>query len=222
MQLVIFDFCETLVNFQSADRFVDFIIEKEKYHKYKWLDAVDNFLTKTRILAVANKILPELNPSKRFKLLQVKGISNEKVSQYAEAFYEERVMPNIIVPIYELLKLHMKNGDYVLVISGGYAPYIKVFSERHNLKGFFATEMAHDTQNLTGLFSGKDCLYGQKVVLVEKYLNENSVDYTKSIVYSDSPSDLPLLKWADEGIVISKHKSQPWAAINGLKEIIHE
>ncbi len=222
MRLVVFDFCETLVNFQSADRFVDFIIEKEKYHKYRWIDFMKKIFTKTRILAVANKMFPNLNPSKRLKLLQIKGISNEKVTIYAHEFYEEHLLPNFIPPIYELLQSHLKNNDHVLVISGGYSPYIKLFSEKHHIKAYFATEMEHDMQKLTGRFSGKDCLYGQKVILLEKYLKENDVDYNKSIVYSDSPSDLPLLKWADEGIVISRKKSQSWAKINGLNEIIHD
>ena len=222
MQLVIFDFCETLVNFQSGDRFVDFIIEKENYRKYKWVDYLNKILSKTRVLAVVGKFSPELNPSKRMKLFQIKGISNEKVNQYAAEFYEQKIMPNLIAPIYELLQSHLKNGDHVLVSSGGYAPYIKIFSEKHGVKNYFATEMAHDAMQLTGKFFGKDCLYEQKVVLLENYLKQNQIGYSKSIVYSDSPSDLPLLKWADEGIVISKNKSQPWAANHGLKEIIHQ
>lgn len=222
MQLVIFDFCETLVSFQSADRFVDFIVEKEKYNKYKWVDSLGKFLTITRFLAVVNKFFPELNPSKRLKLLQIKGISNDKVEKYAAEFYEQNIMPNLIAPIYELLQQHIKNNDYVLVISGGYGPYIKLFSEKHSIKNYFATEMAFNANKLTGSFSGKDCLYGQKVILLENYLKENYIDYTKSIVYSDSSTDLPLLKWADEGVVISKNKSQSWAKANGLQEIIHD
>ena len=221
MQLVIFDFCETLVSFQSADSFVDYIIEKEKYRKYKWIHYLDKILSKFRVLAVVNKLFPELNPSKRLKLLQIKGISNGKISKYALAFYKEKVMDNLIPTLYEQLQLHLSNNDHVLIISGGYAPYLKIFAEQHQAKGYFATEMADDGKKLTGLFLGKDCLYGQKVVLLEKYLNAHHLVYSKSIVYSDSSSDLPLLEWADEGIVVSKNKSQSWAQRHKLKEIIH-
>src|SRR6187402_268924 len=148
MQLVIFDFCETLVNFQSGDRFVDFIIERENYRKYKWVDYLNKILVKTRALAVVRQFSPELNPSKRMKLFQIKGISNEKVEQYAREFYEQKVIPNLIAPIYELLQSHLKNGDHVLVSSGGYAPYIKIFSEKHGIKNYFATEMAQDRARL--------------------------------------------------------------------------
>jgi phosphoserine phosphatase len=59
------------------------------------------------------------------------------------------------------------------------------------------------------------------VYLLEKFINETNIIYSKSIVYSDSITDLPLLKWADEAVVISKSKSQLWANDFGFKEIIH-
>ena len=222
MQLVIFDFCETLVSFQSADRFVDYIIEKESYHKYKWLYWANRILSKARVLAVVSKFLPKLNPSKRLKLLQIKNMPIDKVEKYAFDFYEDHVMPNHIDPLYNLMKEHIRNGDHVMIISGGYSPYIKVFSDQHGIKGYFATEMAYNDQKLTGKFSGKDCLYGQKTILLEQYLKMNKIDYTNSIAYSDSISDLPLLQWADEAFVVSKQHSQSWAKKYGFNEIIHD
>jgi len=222
MQLVVFDFCETLVNFQSADRFVEYVIKNENYRKYRWLFHVNRILSKTRVLSVLGKFFPELNPSKRLKLLQVKGMSQEKIKKYAQEFYEDNVMPNLIHPLYELMQSHIKNGDYVLILSGGYSPYINVFSQKHQVKAFFATEIAFKAGKVTGKFEGKDCLYGQKTVLLQQYLQNNKINYTKKIAYSDSASDLPLLQWADEAFVISKRKSQPWAKQYGFKEIIHD
>lgn len=221
MNLVIFDFCETLVKFQTADTFVDYIIKKEKYYKFKWVAVFSKIATKLRILAVLNKLFPELNPSKRLKLFQIRAIEQDKINSYAKEFYEDQLLNNLIQPLYELMLKHIKQDDYVLIISGGYSPYIKVFSEHHNIKDYFATEMEQDNHKLTGFFHGKDCLYGQKVVLLEQYLNINQINFSKSIAYSDSISDLPLLLWANEGFVISKQHSQLWALKNNLKEIIH-
>jgi phosphoserine phosphatase len=128
-------------------------------------------------------------------------------------------MPNLIKPLYQLMQNPI-SGDHVLVISGGYAPYIKVFSEKHQIKAYFATEMALAAGKLTGKFAGKDCLYGQKTVLLEEYLKHNTINLPEN--YSDSSSDLPLLQWAGEAFVISRGQSQPWAKTYGFKEIIHE
>jgi HAD superfamily hydrolase (TIGR01490 family) len=221
MKLVIFDFCETLVNFQTADSFVDYIIDKENYNKFRWVKYLDKILIKTRIMTVVRKFFPELNPSKRLKLYQIKGISNDKINHYANEFYKEKLMTNLILPLYDLFLDHIKKGDYVLIISGGYSPYIKVFSENHKIKSYFATEIDKNQTKILGKFLGKDCLFQQKVVLLEKYLKENKIEYSESIAYSDSISDMPLLSWVNKAYVVSKGKTQSWAHKNGFEEIIH-
>ena len=221
MKLVIFDFCETLVNFQTADAFIDYIIEKEGYRKYHWIHKLDIFLTKNKLISLINKIAPEYNPSKRIKLYQIKNLEKEKVEKYAYLFFENKIKTNLIEPLYELFLSHIDNKDHVLIISGGYSPYIKLFAETHKINGFFATELAFSSKKFTGFFKGKDCLFKQKVVLLKKYLESNKINYTSSVAYSDSITDLPLLCWVDEPVVISKNKSQLWAVKYGFKEIIH-
>lgn len=221
MNLVIFDFCETLVHFQTADRFVDFVIEKEKYRKYRWLDFMSRLLYKFKIIVLVNKLWPKLNPMKRLKLMQIRGVSEGTIDYLAEEFYQSEIKPKLILPLYELLLKHREQNDFIIIISGGYAPYISLFTEQHQLNQYFATEIAFADQKVTGLFEGKDCLFDQKVVLLNQFVAENKLTFQKSIAYSDSISDLPLLQWADEAFVVSKNKSQPFAKQFGFKEIIH-
>jgi len=222
MNLVIFDFCETLVRFQTADRFVDFILQKENYRKHQWTNFVTRILYRLKIIMIFNKVLPKLNLSKRLKLFQIRGIKTAKIDALANEFYQQEVKPNLILPLYELLQQHSNQNDYVIIISGGYAPYIKIFTEQHHLKKYFATEIGITSDKITGFFSGKDCLYQQKVVLLNNFVKENNISFAKSIAYSDSISDLPLLQWADEAFVISNKHSQIWATTYGFKEIIHD
>ena len=76
----------------------------------------------------------------------------------------------------------------------------------YEIKGYFATEIDCSQTRISGRFFGKDCLFQQKVVLLDQYLLENKIEYSESIVYSDSSSDLPLLKWANTAFVVSKDK----------------
>jgi HAD superfamily hydrolase (TIGR01490 family) len=222
MNLVVFDFCETLVDFQTADRFIDFVIAKEKYRKYRSVDFVTRILSKIRVIAIFNKFYPKLNLSKRLKLFQIRGVENATIEVLARDFYDQELMTNLISPLYELLQHHIEQNDYVMIISGGYAPYIRFFTEQHNLKKYFATEIGISDGKVTGFFLGKDCLFEQKVILLNDFLTNSSILFAKSIAYSDSSSDLPLLQWADEGVVVSRHKPQPWAKTYGFKEIVHD
>lgn len=222
MNLVIFDFCETLIRFQTADRFVDFIIQKGNYRKYQWINFVSRILFRLKVITIINKLFPKFNPSKRLKLFQIRGINTATVHAFAEEYYLQEIMPNLILPVYKLMQQHINQNDYVMIISGGYSPYIKLFTEQHHLKKHFATEIEITPEKISGFFLGKDCLYEQKVILLNKFVRENNISFTKSIAYSDSISDLPLLQWADEAFVISNQHSQTWASTHGFKEIIHD
>jgi HAD superfamily phosphoserine phosphatase-like hydrolase len=219
-KLVVFDFCETLFNFQTADRFVDFVIEKENYKKYRFLNTVSDILTKLRLLAIVSKHFPKLNLSKRLKLYQIKGVSKTAIDALAIQYNNEILVHHKIRPLHELLLKHIDNKDHILIVSGGYAPYIKYFSEIYKLQYSFATEIEFHNNSATGMFFGKDCLFNQKVVLIQTYLIKNKISIEESIAYSDSITDLPLLRWADQSYVVSKVKSQKWAKENGFNEII--
>ncbi len=218
--LVIFDFCETLINFQTADQFIDFIIENESYNKYKWISNLDFFLRTSKLLSLFNKFNKDFNLSKRLKLAQLKGISKEIVDRNALKYYESKLIKNPIPDVYDKLKFHQDNNDVIVLISGGYLPYVKVFSENHNIDYYYATEFEYKNGLVTGNFLGKDCMNIQKIAVLEKCIKENNIDFNYSISYSDSITDLPLLKWTNEGYVISKDKTQNWSKENSLFEII--
>ncbi len=217
---VVFDFCETLITFQTADRFVDFIIECEGYNKYRGLRKLTTWMVKFKLLAIIAKLYPELNLSKRLKLYQIKGLSRDFIKKYAEKYYYEILIKNRIDVLSELLINHKKNGDHILIVSGGYAPYIKYFSELHGVNSYFATEIEFVDEKVSGKFLGKDCLYQQKVKLIDFYIKRNKIEFDESIAYSDSITDLPLLKWANSAYVVSKGQSQKWAKEYGFNEIV--
>ena len=115
---------------------------------------------------------------------------------------------------------HIKKGDHVIVVSGGYDIYINYFADDYNINYVCATQIKFKNQVCTGLFKGNDCMYKQKVNAVNQYIKQKNIQYNKSIFYTDSISDIALMKWVDKGIVISKNKSQSWAKHYGFKEII--
>ena len=113
-RIVVFDFCETLVDIQSADKFIDYVIEKENYRKYAFINTIIFLLTRSRALALINKFFPKLNLSKRLKLYQIKGMSSTIINAIAIRYYNEILVHHKIVSIHELLLRHIANKDHVL------------------------------------------------------------------------------------------------------------
>jgi HAD superfamily phosphoserine phosphatase-like hydrolase len=219
-RLVIFDFCETLFDLQTADKFIDFVIENVKYRKYNFLTVLTNLLVKLRVFLIISILFPGANLLKRLKLYQLRGISQTTIQTLAIRYYEEILVHRKISILHEVLRKHIVSQDHILVVSGGYSPYVKYFSEVYKIQHFFATEIEFHNCRATGKFNGSDCLNNQKVRLIEAYLKNYTLFFDETIAYSDSISDLPLLCWADQAYVVSKNISQKWSREYGFNEIV--
>lgn len=216
-KIALFDFCETLANFQTADPFVDYVRKNHPSKRMLFFDKLKLFHDRLRIFgAFEHLLLPQNSISKKIKLYQLKGFHKKELVLLAEQYYKNVVKPNLINEmINELLRL--KNEYKIYLVSGGYDLYLKYFVEDFGLDGYFSSKIGFIDDICTGRMEGEDCMYENKVKTLENSFNKAGCEI---IAYSDSKTDMPLLAWADEGIVVSKKHSQKWAKDNKLKEII--
>ncbi|MCM1150506.1 MAG: HAD-IB family hydrolase [Alistipes sp.] len=221
-KLVFFDFCETLISFQTADRYVDFCRERLRKTRMRLLQCVVSILTRLQLFWFLDRLLPGNTMRKRMILSQLKGLSYAELDRLAKAYYEQCLKPSIIPMMVMRLQKHVEAGDSVWIVSGGYDIYIKYFVEAFGLAGYISTEIAFsDSKICSGTICGVDCMYENKVVLLRSRMAE-ALSEQESVAYSDSRSDLPLLLMATEGYVVSKGHSQEWNKNYNLKELIWE
>tara|TARA_B100000963_G_scaffold358205_1_gene382252 strand:+ start:1035 stop:1724 length:690 start_codon:yes stop_codon:yes gene_type:complete len=218
-KLVILDFCETLIKFQTADRFIDFVCVDKNIFLHKLIFLIQIFLKKIKFTSIIYKFFPKFNFNKRLKLLSIIGIDRKYLNLKAES-YNKILIDNIILEMQEILNESLKNNDNVIIVSGGYEIYLSEFSNYHKIKNLIGTKIMFRNNKATGLVHGLDCMHENKVILLENYIKKNNIKYNTSVVYSDSISDIPLFKWADKGYVISKGSSQNWVKSYDLNEII--
>ncbi len=215
-KLVIFDFCGTLISFQTADRYVMFCVERLIDNKIvRRRHLMIRIMDKLRIFKIYNHIRSGNNWRKRMILWQMKGVKYDVCDMLAKKYFEEELLPNVVPPIIEKLKGHLANGDSVCILSGGYDIYIKYFAQYFGVKETMSSKIAFQDGVCLGKMSGKDCM------------GENKLDYirplimnVKTICYTDSQSDLPLLETVNEPIVVSKECPQKWATERKYKQII--
>jgi HAD superfamily hydrolase (TIGR01490 family) len=218
--IVVFDFCETLTKFQTADRFVDFVLNDTNFFYSSFLNLVYKVLIKLRFIAFVNKFKPKWNLSKRLYLLKLRGVSEQFVRQKAVNYLNEIILPGLNSEIYNKFKSHKDNGDLVIISSGGYEPYLSEFCKSEKIEKLFCTNIEFKNGIATGFILGSDCMFDTKVHLIEEFIKSANYNITDSIVYSDSKTDFPLLQWASKAYVISYNKSQMWPNEVGLNEII--
>ncbi len=217
-KIVFFDFFETLVSFQTADKFVDFCRSKKKKISSIFLENIRLFFVFFSVFKILSRIQPENNFHKKFKLFQLKGITIIELEELAKLFYEENIKPNLIGKIINELEVKKSQNYKIVIVSGGYSIYLKYFCEDYNIDLLLATEIDFRSEFCTGNIKGLDCLNENKITKINREIDINK--YIDSIAYSDSITDLPLFNFVKTGIVVSHKTSQHWPQNLGFKEVI--
>ena len=196
MKVALFDFCDTIVNFQTADVFVRYCLNKENL-----LD--DN----------------EKKLSKLDKLMLLSGLKRDYIKKMAYDFFCEMIKPNLYKPVVDLMKWLKTEKKYnIYVVSGGYQVYIDFFCNEYNLDGVISNDFIFENNVFTGNIIENDCMGIEKVYRVKKYFQ--NIEVTDTIFVSDSISDKPLLDWVDVGIVVSKEKHRNWCDEYRYQQIV--
>jgi len=217
-----FDFCETLVNFQTADAFVDYIRSVKNSFYMRFLEIVLNVLKKIRIIAALNKLLPRSTIGKRIKLLQLRGLEYDELNKLAESYYRKLIRPGFIKPVITEMQKLKEQGYEICLVSAGYSTYLKYFAAEFQINHLIATEIKFNNSGkiCKGSISGKDCIGIEKVHRLNSYFEVQDVNYHESISFSDSITDLPMLILTGKSIVVSRVRSQSWSQKNKFEEII--
>jgi len=216
--VAIFDFCETLVDLQTADEFVIFIHENNHLPKVnRWIYASWKWSKKLRIIAVYDKIFRKSPIEKKWLLYSLNGLTesfiNTQAEQYA-AWLKSRINENI----WKEFDRTILNSELVMVCSGGYDSYLYPFFKEYDVP-VIATHLKFINGKFSGVIEGLDCLGSEKVKRIEKrYGIEFWRDY-KIDFYSDSITDMPLFEKSSRKLVAYKSKPPIWAIESGFETI---
>lgn len=217
-KVVIFDFCETLANFQTADAFVYYVIHKSNKKITFLRTLLYRFYCKIKLISFLTFLFPKSSINKKFVLRQIKGEKKSFLEACAYDFYFEVIKKNLIHETTAILQNHINNGCRAIIASAGYEIYLKYFMQDFKLplSDLIGVKIKFKKEICTGKFDGGDRLY-DKVDFLNNMLKGKNV-YT--VAYSDSPSDMQLLEWANEAVVIRRKDKIKWNT--KFKEVIWE
>lgn len=208
-QFILYDFCGTLVDFQTANAYVRFTI-KSLGKKKKVVEFVRLILNKLRVISLLNIFRTKMSVNKSLLLYQLKGCKYEKMDFCARRFYKECITPHLITPVLKRLQQDITNGKTVAIVSGGYDIYLKYFAEEYNVPFLICTQLKFIDDLFTGSISGKDCMGSEKINRLHSVFpflrSENNISMT---FYSDSPSDIPLFNECERRIAVIEEENIP-------------
>lgn len=215
-KVALFDFCETIANFQTADAYVRYV-QSRSTPTNKGVRFLYNILNQSRILGIVRRIKPKGSIDKRFILKQLKGRSQTEMERLAKDYYVNRIKPNLIEPVVSEMERLKSEGYSCYVVSAGYDIYLKFFCEEFGMDGLLSTKIEFKDGICTGRFDGPDCMFDYKINYIKSVIQG---DTSQWLAFSDSITDLPILELVGNPVVISRSHSQKWAEKRNMKQII--
>ncbi len=222
-KVALFDFCETLVKFQTADRYVQYVCEENDSLAIRRKKKVYQWLYKLRLISVASILFSHSSVNKRLILNRLRGFNKGDLENFAKGYYVSQIKPNLIEETVSDLKHLQQDGFRIILLSGGYDIYLKYFAREFHISDIVSTSIGFKNSICTGDFNGKDCLSDNKIIMLEDYCKQNNIEIDKcnSYAYSDSKSDLPMLNYVGNRVIIRRKDRPRWYSENDyLKEII--
>jgi len=205
MRLAIFDFCDTLVNFQTANEFSKYVLKKESRNV---LYQIDYFFEKLFFYRIFAKFGITSFSQKIFLLRGLKGLTKEKIDKYGSQFFDEFIKVRFNKNILERFLEHKKNNDILVINSGGYDAYLQHFANYYVVDYTFSNKFKYVNDIFCGEILGYDCLGMEKVYQMQK-AGFNFDQYDQIYVYSDSITDLPIFNLASHKVAVLQKGTSP-------------
>ena len=204
-KIALFDFCDTLVDFQTANAYVRYCI---KHHATLVVGFRYFFYRVLRRL----KLLKYIGDEKIVLLSLLKGCTQDLMYQAAKEYYENMIKPRLVLPVISELEKYQKDKYRIVIVSGGYDIYISLFAKDFGIQqdDVISNKLLFHKKIFTGRFD-VDCMGEEKV---RKLNSRFDKDKCEVVAYSDSESDMPMLKWADRAFLVKPtHICIPLATI---------
>ena len=148
----------------------------------------------------------------------------------AQALFEkltgERIVPNVRPDVLDRLHRHQDQGHLVALVSGTFAPFLKVIAHRLGVEHAIGTPLEVRDGHYTGRIEPPLCQSEGKPQRVRSYLaaRDAKVDWPASYAYADRDADIPLLSLVGQPVAVypdeellAHAQAEGWSVIGGTE-----
>ncbi len=149
------------------------------------------------------KLCP-INKAKSIWLRPVRWMSDNELQSFYDKVIKPKYYPNVVAT----LKKQYEEGYYIYICSASIEAYLlKTDLPYHFLSG---TKTKEINGKLSNIVIGKNCKREEKVRRIMEVLDQEglAIDYDNSYGYSDSKSDIPMLKLVKNRVRINKETGE--------------
>ncbi len=201
-RIAIFDLDETLTKKGTWGRFVTGTLRGKPL---KWIP----FLTSS-LFSQARYMLrfgPREHVKENMMRWTLSGKTRSELEALAADFADREVNEGLRLRAKTMIEQHRANGDRIIIASAAVDLVVGPIAHRLDISEIVCTKMAYLADDrLSGKLGGMNCYGANKLLMVRAYLEQEAKfkrGQAHITMYSDSRSDLDIMRWADVGIAVN-------------------
>ena len=143
------------------------------------------------------------------------GQSRRSMERLAEDFATKEVKTGLRLGAIKALEHHRSAGDMIIIASAAVDLIVAPIAKHLGITQWVATEMKWDNDKLAPEFASPNCYGSEKLHRVKKLLSDNpELKQTNTVItmYTDSYSDLEILRFSDNGVAVNADRELREAA----------
>jgi phosphatidylglycerophosphatase C len=192
--LAIFDLDGTLVTRDSFLPFlVSYALQKRRYGTL--------FVMPFWIALYIFRLISARTVKEKVLMLVFRGENRVDIARHAEAFCSNWVKSYLNETVVDRLRDHLGKGHRVILLSASPDIYVPVIGKSLGISEAVCTRVGWNNDICTGQILGPNCKGEEKIRMLCEYLQLEG-EPGPSYAYGDSKSDLPLLRWVNQGFLV--------------------
>jgi len=212
MALAIFDLDNTLIKGDSDYLWGEFLVKNnlvdQKWHHEQNAKFYRDY---------ENGVL-DINKWLEFQLKPLTEIPAARLFTLRNEFIETTIKPIILDKALKEIEKHNKNTLMIITATNDFIT--RPIADLFGIENLLATEFEFIGDKYTGKIVGVPSYQDGKVIKLQAWLKERSLDLNGSFFYSDSHNDIPLLSLVDHPIAVDPDsKLKKYATQKGWKII---
>lgn len=202
LKCIIIDVCDTLVNFQTANFFVKYVIMNTKSRRKKISFYGKSFLYNLKVFRKFAKILKY--SLKHSLLYSMQGLTVDELELLGKRFFEEILMRHLNLKVLKFINRY--SNATIIIVSGAYDVYLKHLAKFIGASYYVCSELEFADGVFTGKIKGLDCMGINKVIKLSEAGLLEKIPFEHTAVLSDSISDMPLFSLGKYKIAVNPDK----------------
>jgi HAD superfamily hydrolase (TIGR01490 family) len=134
------------------------------------------------------------------------GARKEDIIRMAEEFADKEIRDGLRPGAWKALEQHRANGDEIVIASAAVCVIVDAIARRLNVPHWVSTEMKWEDGRLAADFETENCYGPAKLTRVKSLFAqypELKQNHTVITMYSDSYSDIEILRYSDKAVAVN-------------------